>query len=173
MESGIRFVVVDTIPGVTIDGAAFWLDSKPVIAMSLRHDRIDGFWFTLMHEFAHIRNGDASVDSDLIDGIKGIAVTLVEDEAERLANEAAADSLIPSTDAIIRQQSWPMYPRDRIIQFAHKVKIHPGIIVGQLQNRNEVGYSVLRDLLVKIRDIVISVAYTDGWKQSIAPAIMR
>jgi HTH-type transcriptional regulator/antitoxin HigA len=174
MESGIRFVVVEPIPDVAIDGAAFWLDSEPVIAMSLRHDRIDGFWFTLMHEFAHIRNGDASVDSDLIDGVRGIAVTLVEDEAERLANEAAANALIPSAE----MQSFvnrvgPMYPRDRIIQFAHKVKIHPGIIVGQLQNRNEVGYGVLRDLLVKIREIVISVAYTDGWKQSIAPAIMR
>ena len=47
----------------------------------------------LMHEFAHIKNGDAlSVDAGLVDGTKGIAVTLVEDEAERAANFQAADS---------------------------------------------------------------------------------
>ena len=172
-EIGIRFVIVEPIPGVNIDGAAFWLDAEPVIAMSLRHDRIDGFWFTLMHEFAHIRNGDASVDSDLIEGVRGMAVTLIEDEVERLANTEAANSLISSEEleSFVRRVG-PLYSRDRIIQFAHKVKIHPGIVVGQLQNRNELGYGSLRDLLVKIRDVVVSVAITDGWNQSIAPAIL-
>jgi HTH-type transcriptional regulator/antitoxin HigA len=174
-EYGIRFVVVEPIPSVKIDGAAFWLEDEPVIAMSIRHDRIDGFWFTLMHEFAHIRHGDASVDSDLIDGTKGIiqSAALVEDEAERIANEAASSSLVPSDElqSFIRRVG-PLYARERIVQFAHKVKIHPGIVVGQLQNRNEIGYSALRDLLVKIREVVISAALTDGWNQSVAPAIL-
>ena len=31
-----------------MDGAAFWLDGRaPVIALSLRYDRIDWFWFVL------------------------------------------------------------------------------------------------------------------------------
>ena len=172
-EYGIRFVVVEPIPNVRIDGATFWLDTEPVIAMSLRHDRIDGFWFTLMHEFAHVRNGDASVDSDLIDGTKGIATTLVEDETELTANEMAAASLIkPNEMKSFIARVGPLYARERVIQFAHKQKIHPGIIVGQLQRRNEIGYSALRDLLVKVRDLVVPVAFTDGWGQSVSPAIM-
>jgi HTH-type transcriptional regulator/antitoxin HigA len=173
-DYGIRFVIVEPIAGVRIDGAAFWLDTEPVIAMSLRHDRIDGFWFTLMHEFAHIRNGDAlSVDADMVDGVNGIMLTLIEDEAERLANEAAAASLIPpeELDSFIRRVG-PLYPKTRIIQFAHKVKIHPGIIVGQLQYRKEIGYFAVRDQLVKVRDVVILTALTDGWNQSVAPSVL-
>src|SRR5579872_1372996 len=135
-EFGIRFVVIEPLPGARIDGAAFWLDVGPVIAISLRYDRVDGFWFTLMHEFAHIKNGDGlSVDAGLVDGTTGVAVALVEDEAERKANFQAADSLIPSAelDSFIRRVG-PLYPKARVIQFANRLRIHPGIIVGQLQH---------------------------------------
>jgi HTH-type transcriptional regulator / antitoxin HigA len=172
-EYGIRFVVIEPLPGVKIDGAAFWLDTgEPVIAISLRHDRIDGFWFTVMHEFAHIRAGDAlSVDTDLIDDTKGIAVTLVEDEAERLANIRAADALVPHDEmGSFISRVGPYYSRERVIQFAHSMKIHPGIIVGQLQYKKELGYSALRDLLAKVRDSVTGTALTDGWNQIIAPS---
>ena len=128
-----------------------------------------------MHEFRHIANGDpVSVDTDLIEEAEGITVRLIEDEAERRANEEAAASLIPSKemDSFVRRVG-PLYSRERIIQFAHKVKIHPGIIVGQLQHRKELGYSALRPLLVKVRDVVISTALTDGWNQAIAPSTLR
>jgi HTH-type transcriptional regulator / antitoxin HigA len=172
-EYGIRFVVVEPLPGAKIDGAAFWIDSDPVIAVSIRHDRIDGFWFTVMHEFAHIKNGDAfSADTDLIDSTRGIAISLVEDEAERLANEQASTLLVPADElnSFIRRVG-PHYPKERVIQFANKVKIHPGIIVGQLQHRNEVGYSALRDMLVKVRDVVTSTALTDGWNHFVTPTL--
>jgi HTH-type transcriptional regulator/antitoxin HigA len=172
---GIRFVVVEPLPGVKIDGAAFWLDStSPVIALSIRFDRVDAFWFTLMHEFAHIKHGDAlSVDSELIDGTIGIAVALVEDEAEKRASDSATDALIPTSE----MQSFisrvgPLYSKERIIQFAHKMKIHPGIIVGQLQHRNEINYGSNREMLVKIRSAVIETALTDGWNRSITPGLL-
>lgn len=173
-EYGIRFLIVEPLATVKIDGAAFWINDEPTIALSLRHDRIDGFWFTLMHEFAHICNNDAfSADTDLIDGTKGIAVTLVHDEFEARANRQAVAALLSKSelDSFVRRVG-PYYSRDRIIQFANKMKIHPGIIVGQLQHRNELGYSALRDLLVKVREIVTSTALTDGWNQSIAPAVL-
>ncbi|HME11194.1 MAG TPA: helix-turn-helix domain-containing protein [Bryobacteraceae bacterium] len=169
-QYGIRFVVIEPLPGGRIDGATLWMDNEPIIALSIKDDRIDGFWFTLMHEFAHVRNGDASVDTDLIDGTKGIVVRLVEEEAERVANEQAANFLVPRTEmnSFIRRVG-PLYSRERIIQFANRMKIHPGIIVGQLQHREEVGYSALREFLVKVRDSVTSTALTDGWNQVISP----
>jgi HTH-type transcriptional regulator/antitoxin HigA len=172
---GIRFVVVEPLPGVKIDGAAFWLDPhSPVIALSVRFDRVDAFWFTLMHEFAHIKHGDAlSIDSELIDGTIGIAVALVEDEAEKRASDAATNLLIPTQE----MQSFisrvgPLYSKERIIQFAHKMKIHPGIIVGQLQHRNEINYGSNREMLAKIRASVIETALTDGWNRSITPGLL-
>ncbi|MFX8692489.1 hypothetical protein ABTM44_18400, partial [Acinetobacter baumannii] len=57
-EAGVRFVIVEGLPGSKIDGVCFWLDDKsPVIGMSLRFDRIDNFWFVLRHECAHVLHG--------------------------------------------------------------------------------------------------------------------
>jgi HTH-type transcriptional regulator/antitoxin HigA len=171
-EYGIRFLVIEPSPGVKIDGATQWDDVGPIVAVSLRTDRIDGFWFTLMHEIEHVNNGDPiSVDIDLVDATRGITVSLVNDIAEERANEGAATALIAATE----MQSFigrvgPLYARERVVQFANRIKIHPGIIVGQLQRRGEVGYMALRDFLVKIRDNVISTSLTDGWGHSIAPS---
>ena len=69
-EMGIRFVVIEHLPKSKIDGAALWLGddwSKPVIALSLRYDRIDSFWHTLFHECSHIKNKDSYiVDVDIV-----------------------------------------------------------------------------------------------------------
>lgn len=166
-ESGIRFVVIEPLPGAKIDGASFWLDeSSPVIALSLRYDRLDAFWFTLFHEFAHIKHGDShSVDVNFLqDRDGGIAVGLAESDQEERANATASNILIPQVelDSFVRRLA-PYYSSDRIVQFAHRVKIHPGIIVGQLQHRGEIGYHALREFLVKVRSIVTETALTDGW----------
>jgi HTH-type transcriptional regulator/antitoxin HigA len=161
---GIRFVVVEPLKGAGIDGAAFWpADNSPVIAMSIRHDRVDGFWFTLMHEFSHIRHrDDLSVDSNLAGPDREPEATKPAIE-QRADNDASASLIDPDTfnDFIVRVGS--MYSRDRIVQFAHRIKLHPGIIVGQLQHRGEVPYSAHRALLVKIRDTVTQSSITDGW----------
>lgn len=163
---GIRFVIVEPLSGAKIDGAAFWHQEHPVIAVSARWDRIDAFWFTVIHEFMHIKNGDeASFDVNLLkESEKGIVVPVAGEEAEQRANEQAAELLVPKAelDSFIRRVS-PLYATTRIIQFAHRIKIHPGIIVGQLQHRGELGYSAHRDLLVKVRNLVTETALTDGW----------
>jgi HTH-type transcriptional regulator/antitoxin HigA len=163
---GIRFVIVEPLPGAKIDGAAFWHNDHPIIAVSARWDRIDAFWFTVIHEFMHIKNGDeASVDVNLLrESDSGIVVSVSDEEAERRANEQAAELLVPQAelDSFIKRVS-PLYAATRIIQFAHRIRIHPGIIVGQLQHRGELRYSAHRDLLVKVRSMVTETALTDGW----------
>jgi HTH-type transcriptional regulator / antitoxin HigA len=163
---GVRFVVVEPLPGAKIDGAAFWINESPVIAVSLRWDRIDAFWFTVMHEFAHVWNGDAySVDVNLVDeGETGMSVATASDGAEKAANADAAELLVPQDqlESFIARTS-PRYGATRIIQFAHSIKMHPGIIVGQLQHRGELNYSAHRSFLVRVRKAVTETAVTDGW----------
>jgi HTH-type transcriptional regulator/antitoxin HigA len=138
-----------------------------VIALTVRHDRIDGFWFTLMHEFSHVRHGDAlSVDSNLIG--EAHTPSMVKDDCERRADSDAVAALVePGELHSFTLRAGPMYSTTRIIQFAHRIKIHPGIIVGQLQHRGEVSYHSHRDLLVKVRDRITSTAMTDGWGHTI------
>ena len=171
-EFGVRFVVVEPLPAAKIDGAAFWLDDdSPVVAVSLRYDRIDAFWFTVMHEVSHIRNKDRlSVDTNLAD--EDAESWLVETDAEQRANQEAAAALVSPAklDSFMRRVG-PLYSKPRLIQFAHTIKMHPGIIVGQLQHLGELGYSSHRDFLVKVRAFVSEVALTDGWGRTISPAV--
>jgi HTH-type transcriptional regulator/antitoxin HigA len=160
-DAGIRLVIVEALPGTRIDGACFWLGDSPVVALSLRYDRIDNFWYVLMHELGHVRNGDGfSLDIDL-------DVRRSESkrpESEVMADRFAAEQLIPqdkleSFIARIR----PLYSALRIEAFARACQVHPGIVVGQLQHRGEIAWANLRKMLVPVRGIISQTALTDGW----------
>lgn len=161
-EMGVRFVIVQQMPKSRIDGAMFWMDDgSPTIVMSLRYDRIDCFWFTLAHELAHVTNGDKrSVDSDIAGNQRAEPIS----EMERKADSQGSDWLVPSKElsSFIARVS-PCYSREAVALFAKRLKAHPGIIVGQLHHRQEIGFQVLRDTLVKIRDLVTASALTDGF----------
>ncbi len=161
---GIRFVIVQPLKSTGVDGVALWLDeSSPVIGMSLLYDRNDSFWFTLFHELMHVKHRDAApLDTDLTDAMANVMV--VRDAVEQRANAEAGDALVPKSEMesfIVRVG--PLYAKERIIRFAHRVKIHPGIIVGQLQRRDEIGYAANREMLAKIRHFIVPAAVTDGW----------
>jgi HTH-type transcriptional regulator/antitoxin HigA len=169
-EFGIRFVVVKHLSDSKIDGAAFWIDeNSPAIAVSLRLDRVDNFWFTLMHECTHIRNRDAiSIDTEM--GVEERHQPMMKDEIERRADEGASAALIPPSEleSFIRRMG-PLYAKSNVIQFAHRMKIHPGIIVGQLQHRAELRFGAHREMLPKVREYVVSTALTDGWGVELSP----
>jgi len=168
-EMGIRFVLVEHLPKSKIDGAALWLGedddwSKPVVALSLRYDRIDSFWHTLFHELSHIKNKDSYVvDVDIVGADRCLSDKALSD-IEARANQEAAEMLIPKErmESFI-SRTHPFYYTEKIIQFANLIKIHPGIIAGQLQHRKKIDWAAHRRMLVKVRDILISGAMTDGW----------
>lgn len=168
-ESGVRFMVIEHLSQSRIDGAAFWLEAKaPVIVLSLRHDRIDSFWFTLIHELLHIVHEDVGpadapiVDSDLV-GERAAEVS-TRSKIEQRASREAADFLIPQADLesfIARVR--PLYSKKAILGFAELAGVHPGLVVGQLQHRGEIPRSHSREMLEKVRGIVTGAALTDGW----------
>jgi HTH-type transcriptional regulator / antitoxin HigA len=54
-DIGVTCIIEAHLPKTRLDGAALRLaDGRPVIALTLRHDRLDNFWFTMMHEVAHL-----------------------------------------------------------------------------------------------------------------------
>jgi HTH-type transcriptional regulator/antitoxin HigA len=163
-DHGIRFVIVEPLKGSKIDGAAMWLDERsPVIGLSARFDRIDGFWFTLGHEFTHVERKDAlSIDLALSGEERG---SIGERPPMELAADDGASAMLIDPDAIesfIRRVG-PQYSKQRIVQFAHRIKVHPGIIVGQLQHRGEIGFHTFREMLVKVRETVVATSLVDGW----------
>jgi HTH-type transcriptional regulator/antitoxin HigA len=164
-------LVVEPLAGTKIDGACVWLDSsRPVIALSLRFDRIDSFWFVLGHELGHVMRRDGLqnpiVDLDLV----GDGAITPEDksEEERAADEFASNFLIPSQElAGFIARVRPLYSKERIKGFAARLKVHPGIVVGQLAFRKQIGYWHSREMLERVREIVVDAALTDGWERSL------
>lgn len=163
-EMGIRFIVVEPLPRTRIDGATLWVgDYSPVVAVSVRYDRIDSFWHTLGHELSHVRHHDGlQMDTDIVGENRPSPAEM--GAIERRADGEAASFILDENelkDFIVRVG--PLYSRARINQFANRIRIHPGIIVGQLQYRGELSYAQLRDTLVKVREAVTSESLTDGW----------
>lgn len=165
-EAGIRFVIVESLPGAKIDGVCFWIDEKsPVVALTTRFDRIDNFWFVLRHEMEHVIQGHGRsaymLDAEL-EGERAGSGPDVPDE-ERIANSAAADFCVPqrSLDRFIARKA-PMFADRDILGFARTIGVHPGLVAGQIHNRTK-RFDLFRKHLVKIRSHVSPGAIVDGW----------
>ena len=165
--AGVRFLIVETLPSTRIDGVCLWLNpDAPVIALSLRYDRIDAFWHTLLHECAHVKYKDGLtediVDFDLVGDEADSSIA--KPEAELKADQFASGFSIPKAelDGFIARVR-PLFSKTRIQAFAAKLNVHPGLVVGQLQYRKMIPYSHSRDMLSRIRPILTEVALTDGF----------
>jgi HTH-type transcriptional regulator/antitoxin HigA len=168
-ECGIRFLVIEHLPQTRIDGVCLWLDEQtPVIALSMRYDRLDYFWFTLLHELGHVLRQDGLTtpvaDIDLV-GEKA-SQTSMKPEIEQLADLFASERMIPRNelDNFIARGS-PMFSKLKIQGFSIRLGVHPALVIGQLQHRGAIHWTHSREYLVKVRDIVISSALIDGWGQ--------
>lgn len=173
-ECGIRFVLVESLASAKIDGVCFWLDdNSPVIGMTVRFDRIDNFWFVLRHELEHVLRlhgrTEMMLDAELEGDRAGTGEAVTEEE--RQANQAAQDFCVPENtmDAFIARKA-PFFSERDLVGFARVLKVHPGIVAGQLQRRTK-RFDRFRDHLVKVRTIIAPNAIKDGWGD-VAPVDM-
>lgn len=135
-KHGIPLVTVPHLPKTYLDGVALKLgDGTPAIGLTLRYDRIDNFWFCLLHELAHVGchmdiDGDAAFVDDLtLRDIEGAR----EDPKEVQADEWAEEALIPRAiweTSAVRQQPTPM----SVINLANALQVHPAIVAGRIRH---------------------------------------
>ena len=153
LSKGIKMVIVPHFKKTYLDGGVL-VDKKgtPIIALSLRHDRIDNFWFTLSHELSHLILGHAHAtngkfiidDLDLRDSL---------DENELETDKIAQEGLIPKTLWIDHQARITCKVKD-VIDLAQKADVHPAIVAGRIRFENnnykilhrQVGYKEVRKL---------------------------
>jgi HTH-type transcriptional regulator/antitoxin HigA len=171
LRHGIRFLVIEHLPQTKIDGACFWLDKwSPVVVVSMRYDRIDYFWHTLMHELMHVKKGHGKNVFIVETAIVGADAQADDDKVkdERTVDKLAREYLVDQAqleDFVLRYA--PFFSKTGILRFSKLIGVHPGIIVGQLQHDRVIPYEHFRALLVKVRNIITSTALTDGWGQVI------
>ena len=132
---GIPLVVESHLPKTYLDGAALQLDDgRPVIGLTLRYDRIDNFWFCLLHELAHVGRhmdhdqGPAFVDDLTLRTVEGTR----EDPREIQADEWADEALIPRAlwnTSAVRERPTPM----AVMHLATALQVHPAIVAGRIR----------------------------------------
>jgi len=138
-NNGIHVICVEHLPRTYLDGAALQLgDGTPVIGLTLRYDRLDNFWFCLLHELAHIgrhmnnMRSEAFIDDLSLRNVKGTRRDAREDEAD----EWAECGLIPEdvwNTCKVKDNPNPL----AVIELAQRLTVHPAIIAGRI--RHEMG----------------------------------
>ena len=134
---GVALQHVGHLPRTHLDGAALLLpDGRPVVGLTLRYDRIDNFWFTLLHELGHVGahielcGGDSGfVDDHSLRGVQVDGGDSVEQEADRLAQ----DALIPSEvwdGGVILEDPSPM----AVLHMAWEARVHPAVVAGRVRH---------------------------------------
>jgi len=129
-KSGIHLVCERHLPKTHLDGAAIKLPTgAPVVALSLRYDRLDNFWFTLFHELAHVA---LHLDQDNIEAFFDDLTQSASDKFEKEADAFATNALIPKSEwkkARLTHESSPV----AVAAFAERLRISPAIPAGRLR----------------------------------------
>jgi len=142
-SKGIILVTEKHLSGTYLDGGAMLdHDGRPVIGLTLRFNRLDNFWFVLLHELGH-------VFLHLMDGLRydffDEEETSGDDKVEREADAFALDSLIP--EAKWDQCLSRFALSEEAVQIdARNLGIDASIIAGRI--RKELGdYTILTGLI--------------------------
>ena len=138
-KHGIPLVIVQHLPKTYLDGAALRLgDGRPVVGLTLRYDRIDNFWFCLLHELAHVGRhldtdrGNAFVDDMTLRKVAGER----EDPREKQADDWAEEALIPKAAweaSAVKERPTPM----AVMNLANALEIHPAIVAGRVRYKQQ------------------------------------
>jgi HTH-type transcriptional regulator / antitoxin HigA len=136
LNIGLVVIVMPPLPGTFLDGAAMVSASGvPVVGLSLRHDRIDNFWFTLLHELSHI-----CLHYEILIGTHVVFVDDMDissdDVREQEADGLARDALIPAS--ILNQVVWNSASSyDDIITVSTRARVPVSVAAGRWQRDHQ------------------------------------
>ncbi len=129
-KQGIHLIIEPHFDKTYLDGAVMLgMDGNPIVGVTARHDRLDNFWFTLLHELSHLHlhlNDDTPA---FFDDLKGAnELDNLEHEADNLAKQMLVDEVIWKRAGLHSRVS-----SDAIHSFASELNIHPAIVAGRIQ----------------------------------------
>jgi HTH-type transcriptional regulator / antitoxin HigA len=140
---GIALIIERHLSGTYLDGAAMIsATGHPVVALTLRHDRLDNFWSVLFHEIGHVfLHLYTSLRLDFFDEEDGFDGDGIEKEADQFA----LTNLIP--DQLWKQcLSRFALSEEAVLIDAEKLGIHPSIIAGRIRKERN-NYHILSNLV--------------------------
>jgi len=131
-ELGIRLVIVEHLKKTYLDGAAMLMaDGSPVIALTLRYDRLDSFWHSLLHELVHVKN-DLKGECEIV--YDDFSIPSAGSEIERRADAEAADALVPPGILPNNLEDLESLDIVGLFGYARRARVHPAIIAGRVRH---------------------------------------
>lgn len=130
-DAGIALVFEDHFDKTYLDGAAMLDGARPVIALTLRHDRLDNFWFALLHELVHVQKHLRSDNDFIADNLEDKIQMQTRDEQQ--ADEGAKHALIAPEEwenSAVRLE----HNTENAKALADKLRIHPVIVAGRVRH---------------------------------------
>ena len=154
-DKGIAVIIEAHLDQTHLDGAAMLgADERPVIGLTLRHNRLDNFWFTLFHEICHVLKHLSPENPAILDvDIDRKKTGPIEKEADRFA----LDTLIPPS--AWKDQVRQLHYADEIRAAAKRLCVHPAVIAGRL--RREANDYRLHRTLVGYKQVKAVFGITD------------
>lgn len=141
-KAGIHFVIENHLEKSHLDGSSMLMpDGSPLIALTLRHDRLDSFWFTLFHELAHVKQHLSENNTAYFDDMYNEMSKKIEKEADSYAKEMLIPSQLWNSSGLRITST-----ASDIKEFASKYRISPSIPAGRLRFENK-NYSVFTNLI--------------------------
>ncbi len=128
-DNGIALVVEPHYKKTYLDGAAMLDDNSPIVALTLRHDRMDNFWFALMHELVHVQKHLKASHMFIADNLDDKTRSSKE---EHEADQGARDALIPAIEWE-KSAAKITHSPENAIALANKLRIHPAIVAGRVR----------------------------------------
>lgn len=146
-DFGVLLVYLPHFKGSKVDGAVGLLPNGiPFIGMSLRYSRLDNYWFTLLHELAHIYKHHDQLVDPIIDDLDAIPVDDIELEANFIAQESIVRRAVWNRSELKRSG----YISDADVnEFAKGISVHPSLIAGKIQRERD-NYSLFRDIFDEV-----------------------
>jgi len=142
-SKGIKLIVEPHFSHTKLDGAAILQSGTPIVALTLRYDRVDYYWFTLLHECAHVIKHLSEDNSLILDDFESQTSDTREHEANILARNAVVPIEIWKSSKITNVQ----HPnKEHVTDLASKMEVHPALIAGRVRyERNR--YDILSGLV--------------------------
>ena len=140
---GITLVIEKHFKRTFLDGAAMLDNDHPIVALTLRHDRVDNFWFALLHELAHVGKHLKPETPVFIDDLDRTNLQTVEGEADAMAQEA----LIPNKSWSAAKVRQTLASED-VMAYADEIGVHPAIVAGRLRHEKK-NFRLLSHLIGK------------------------
>ena len=129
-DMGIALVFENHFNKTYLDGAAMLDGDRPVVALTLRHDRLDNFWFALLHELVHVKEHLGSERPFIADNLEDKIHR--QSKEEREADEGAEEILIPQAEWLASGLN-SLPTTDAAMALADKLRIHPTIVAGRVR----------------------------------------